>query len=183
WHKHLGEGMVGHAAIFEKSGKPILSQFPANHFAVGRNQTLSYPDTRDSEHGHPDLLFKVHVTDDKKFDEVANEMRAKPYWSMLPMQVDDPMLGSYGGCSTNCVDASARALDAGGVPVNPSLLPDSFGDQLSDMAKNGPPPGAQWSVQAVPTDTLDNMFPEPESNKPPSYIHDQEESDLFRPPL
>jgi RHS repeat-associated protein len=147
---YFGRGSVGHTGAFELDGRAILSQFPQG--IGGRNATLGYDDTLQKEKRLPDNVFKVFVPDDQQFDSTAVVKKSTAYWNILPEQ----------GCSTNCVDAVGRALDAGGVPIrqqtnqqNQSQFPTTPGDlndrlsQLQNVSGNG-----TWSVQSVPVDVL-----------------------------
>ena len=144
----FGSGSVGHVAAFETSGQVILSQFPDPHGIVGDNTRLDYTETLDKEGRSPDAVFKIFVPDDKQFDSEALAKANAKTWYALP--VDDN--------STNCVNAVAKALTAGGVPVDqpgfrPSspVTPGQLADRLADLANTH---GQAWSVQRVPADAL-----------------------------
>jgi hypothetical protein len=144
----FGHGSVGHAGAFETNGRVILSQFPDPHGMRGSNTRLSYSETVLKEGRSPDAAFKVFVPDDKQFDSVAVAKANASTWYALPVDTSE----------TNCVNAIAKALTAGGVPIDQPdyrpgspVTPGQMQARLSELMNGG---GQQWSVQAVAIDVL-----------------------------
>jgi len=130
WQSRVLSGSFGHAAAFELSGKAILSQFPDPHAPRGRNVRLTYAQTIAAEGRIPDYVYRVHVPNDKAFDEAVSALVSPRtrFWSWLPVFSNE----------TNCSVALAEALSAGGIPLLlfgfPEILPDdliAWFDQVS----------------------------------------------------
>jgi len=156
----IGNGSVGHAAAFETSGKAIMSQFPEPHGMKGKNTRLNYQDTVEKEGGRlPDSVYKVFVRDDAAFDKTAADKVNAKFWYVQPVYNDE----------TNCVDAVAKALNAGGVPIDQGManvnLADTFvPGQLEEVLDNlAGVPGS--GVEFVSPTTIENAQPTGEKDK------------------
>jgi RHS repeat-associated protein len=155
WNARLLSGSVGHVGAFELNGKAILSQFPEPHAKHGKNTIQKdYGYTVKAEGRQPDLLYLVHVPNDAKFDAAAAAQRAPQTksWDWWP----DPT-----NSETNCVVATATALNAGGVPVpavHDGLTPDEFGLQLGALfIENSYDKTNDWSVSPMESFNGENI--------------------------
>ena len=126
WDRSIQNGSpAGHVFVGEMNGTTILSQFPSPSGIQGTNVTRDWFDTLISEMKNPDVVYKVHVSDDAKFDQAVKDLRQRPDWFWNPRS--DPN-------STNCSAAAFSALRAGGVSVpEPWVLPVSPDDLRSGM--------------------------------------------------
>ena len=124
----FGKGSVGHVAVCETNGKTLLSQFPEPHGMHGKNKELDYKDAEKEEGRPPDKTIRVHVPDDKPFDNTVADHAKRPTWDWNPNKKN-------GG--TNCVNSAAAALKAGGVPVHSHSLPGNFGRELEGVTNGG----------------------------------------------
>jgi hypothetical protein len=144
-----GRGSVGHAAMFEMSGKTIVSQFPEPHGTHGKNETLTYGQTVIKENGRlPDKVFRVTLPNDAELDAARNAQRATKWWDADPDPDDN---------ETHCSAAVYSLLKAGGANILligfGAPLPSDVQDILAQVArkqKGSPYP----TVREVPRDTI-----------------------------
>ncbi|PYQ27607.1 MAG: hypothetical protein DMF56_19705 [Acidobacteria bacterium] len=145
----VGRGSVGHAAMFEVSGKTIVSQFPDPHGAHGKNTTLTYGETLIKENGRlPDNVFLVHLPYDADLDAARDAARATKWWDADPSASDN---------ETHCSAAVYSVMRAGGANMLSigfgAPLPYDLRKLLEDMAEKDKKK-AQPDVKEVPPDTL-----------------------------
>ena len=133
-------GSVGHAMSTELNGATINSQWPNTSGYWAQNDTLNLADTLGRESRPPDYTYIVHVPDDGPFNVTAANQRSAPWWVAFP----------HGTKQTNCVNAVAKALNSGGVPVaNGYSSPADLGDRLAQLSLQKPKPGQTWSVSST----------------------------------
>lgn len=105
WTSQILSGSVGHVFVGEMNGAPITSQFPNPHGIEGANTTKTWLDTVAAEGRQPNYVYEVSVPNDTAFDASAAAARNTPRWYAFP----------DGNNSTNCSNAAADAMRAGGV--------------------------------------------------------------------
>jgi RHS repeat-associated protein len=117
---------VGHVMVTEaNSNHVILSQFPSKVSILGRGPNLrkNFGDTVRAEARLPSEIWRVHVPNDKAFDQAAAHERGLSSWEWNPSK-----------SSTQCTIAASRALKAGGVGITTittgTLMPGFFANNL-----------------------------------------------------
>jgi RHS repeat-associated protein len=120
---------VGHAAAFEEDGGLILSEYPSTGTTNGINMPLDLQQTLAKEERDPDYAFKVHINDENvaAFRAVAKDRKERLWWNWLPTTKNE----------TNCVEAVAAALTAGGIPVGKYRWPGNLGSTMLDISNSG----------------------------------------------
>ena len=104
WNKDLIHAGVGHAMATELSGRVILSQFPDPHGTYGANLQKTVDETRAFDERDPDMVFIVHIPDDKDFDSTVFDHSVRLHWNWWPRDSKS---------ETNCVYSVDSALNAG----------------------------------------------------------------------
>jgi RHS repeat-associated protein len=122
---------VGHVMVTEaNSTQVILSQFPANGWPAGRNQTKSFAETMADEKRPATEIWRVRVPNDAAFDRAAARERGLGLWTASTI-----------GATTQCSIAGSRALQAGGVAIDAitdgTLWPGLFANNLQSHAGPG----------------------------------------------
>jgi hypothetical protein len=119
-------GSVGHMAVFDFQDDDFVtlaSQFPANGFPGGVNQTDSFSQTMDAEGRDADFVFLVGITNQSAMDAEAAKQQAYATWTV------------FGGSdSTQCTLAGVAVLQAGGVDIGNHWLPGFAGSNLVQLA-------------------------------------------------
>lgn len=131
WNSSLQDGSVGHVFVGEVNGTTILSQFPSPSGLRGANITRDWFDTLVAEMRNPDVMYKVYVPDDAKFDRAVEDLRQRPDWFWNPRK--DPN-------STNCSASALSAIEAGGVSVPTPTIgpvsPSDLGHAMEQLIRN-----------------------------------------------
>lgn len=110
----------------------ILSQFPGEGKFVGwgPNQPKNFMETVREEGRAPSEVWRVHVSNDKEFDQAVAHERGLSLWSYSPSK-----------STTQCSIAAARTLKAGGVGIDTiitgTLMPGFFANNLQLHSGNG----------------------------------------------
>lgn len=138
--------------------------------------TKDYEGTFRSESREPSSVWRVHVRDDKAFDQAASRERALKRWSWSPSKN-----------ATQCSIAASRALRAGGVNLTSittgTLMPGLFENNLeknqnqsgNDIEKllNSAAAYKRYDfIKVNPNDTVTGTFTETGSRIPRSVTCD-----------